>query len=105
MYCIDSSSYEALEFCELLSEATKSKKIFRVTHEIRGYLNNGNGPLVEEIIFIDNPCCLSHALQDLENSFREICEDEYDTDVEPNDYFIESFDVISNNDQIIEIQL
>ena len=110
MYSIDSNSSIAREFCKLLSEAIKEKKIFTVTHEIECELSNkpgqhGHGQMVEERIYINNPCCLSHALQDLEDSFREICEDQYGVDVEPRSYFLEQLDVILNDDQEVEIEL
>lgn len=110
MYSIDSNSSIAREFCRLLSEAIKEKKIFTVTHIVAGELidkpgERGRGRFVEERIYINNPCCLSHALQDLEDSFREMCKDQYGVEVEPREYFLEQLDVILNNDQEVEIEL
>ena len=110
MYSIDSNSSIAREFCRLLSVAIKEKKIFTVTHEIMGELINkpgqhDHGRIVEERIYINNPCCLSHALQDLEDSFREMCKDQYGVEVEPREYFLEHLDVIVNDDQALEIEL
>ena len=110
MYSIDSNSSIAREFCRLLSEAIKEKKIFTVTHIVAGELidkpgERGRGRFVEERIYINNPCCLSHALQDLEDNFQKICEAEFSTDVEPNTYYVEGFDVILSDDQEVEIEL
>ena len=52
-----------------------------------------------------NPCCLFHALQDLEDSFHEVCEDRYDSLVEPQSHFIEGIEVIYSDDQMMEIEL
>ena len=110
MYSIDSDSSIAREFCRLLSEAIKEKKIFTVTHIVAGELidkpgQRGRGRFVEERIYINNPCCLSHALQDLEDSFCKICEDQYGVEVEPMEYYLEDLDVIVNDDQEVEIEL
>ena len=116
MYSINDSE-AARKFCEIRSQVIELKKTFTVTHLVGGYLNDGSGPAVgatswverrpyiTKRIYSHNPCCLSHALQDLEDNFQKICEAEFSTDVVPNSYYVEGFDVILSDDQEVEIEL
>jgi|APSaa5957512535_1039671.scaffolds.fasta_scaffold132826_1 hypothetical protein len=103
MYSIDSLK-DGQYFCELISQAKKLNKKLVITDYIDGSIN-GLGLGETEKISVVNPCCLFHALQDLEDSFHEVCEDRYDSLVEPQSHFIEGIEVIYSDDQMMEIEL
>ena len=101
------------QFCLLAQRARKAKKILRLIDYVSGYLleetnHLGNYEYTESIdVFIDylEPCCLFHALRDLEEEFLKICKKRYKQECEMRSYFVEGIERVSEDNKIIEVKL
>tara|TARA_B100001013_G_scaffold331260_1_gene246722 strand:+ start:116 stop:469 length:354 start_codon:yes stop_codon:yes gene_type:complete len=111
MYSIDQSEIGE-QFCLLAQRARKSKKILRLKHEyVWGYLlektnHRGNYEHTDPIdVFIDylEPCCLFHALADLEEEFHEINKQKYKQECETRTYFVEVIEKVTEDNKKIEV--
>ena len=99
------------QFCLLVQRAQKSKKILRLKDEyVWGYLEEtnhlGNQKSTELIeVFIDHlePCCLFHALNDLEEEFLKINTKKYKQECEMRTYFVEGIERVSEDSKKIEV--
>jgi len=101
------------QFCLFAQRARKTKKILRLIDYASGYLLKetnlrGNYEYTESIfVFIDylEPCCLLHALSDLEEEFLKICIKKYNQECEMRSYFVEGIEKVSEDNKIIEVEL
>lgn len=99
------------QFCLLAQRARKSKKILRLKDEyVWGYLeetnHRGNREHTDPIdVFIDflDPCCLFHALADLEEEFHEINKQKYKQECETRTYFVEGIEKVTEDSKKIEV--
>ena len=98
MYSIDQSEIGE-QFCLLAQRARISKKILRLNHR-------GNYEHTDPIdVFIDylEPCCLFHALADLEEEFHEINKQKYKQECETRTYFVEVIEKVTEDNEKIEV--
>tara|TARA_Y100000590_G_scaffold180198_1_gene205372 strand:- start:1412 stop:1762 length:351 start_codon:yes stop_codon:yes gene_type:complete len=101
------------QFCLLAQRARKAKIILRLNSYVSGYLleetnHLGNYAYTEGIeVFIDylEPCCLFHALRDLEKEFLKICKKRYKQECEMRSFFVEGIERVSEDNKTIEIRL
>ena len=101
------------QFCLLAQRVRKAKIILRLNSYVSGYLleetnHRGNYAHTEGIeVFIDylEPCCLFHALRDLEKEFLKICKKRYKQECEMRSYFVEGIEKVSEDNKIIEVKL
>jgi len=118
MYSIDQSEIGE-QFCLLAQKARKSKKILRLKHEyVWGWsVNDLLGRYVTPHDFtaqtdaidlhIDylEPCCLFHALRDLEEEFLKINKQKYKQEIETRTYFVEGIEKVTEDKKIIEVEI
>ena len=101
------------QFCLLAQRARKAKKILRLKDEyVWGYLeetnHRGNYEHTDPIdVFIDylEPCCLFHALRDLEEEFLKINKQKYKQECETRTYFVEGIEKVTEDKKIIEVEI
>ena len=99
------------QFCLLAQRARKAKKILRLIDYVSGYLleetnHRGNYEHTDPIdVFIDylEPCCLFHALADLEEEFHEINKQKYKQECETRTYFVEVIEKVTEDNKKIEV--
>ena len=111
MYSIDTEIGE--QFCLLAQRARKSKKILRLKHEyVWGWLVkdllgtedfSGQTDAIDLVIDYLEPCCLFHALADLEEEFHEINKQKYKQECETRTYFVEHLEKVSEDSKKIEV--
>ena len=101
------------QFCLLAQRARKAKKILRLIDYVSDYLleetnHLGNYEYTESIdVFIDylEPCCLFHALRDLEEEFLKINKQKYKQEIETRTYYVEGIEKVTEDNKIIELEL
>jgi hypothetical protein len=113
MYSIDTEIGE--QFCLLAQRARKSKKILRLKHEyVWGWLVkdllgtedfSGQTDAIDLVIDYLEPCCLFHALADLEEEFIKINKQKYKQEIEARTYFVEGIEKVTEDNKIIELEL
>ena len=101
----DSGTKNTTIFCEIKKISEPNQMSLIVDANLSGYKGTETMEDIEVSIVLENPCCLSHALEEITEEFIQLFYEEYGELPYCRQYFLEGLSVKGITDNLISMEL